>query len=192
MNQHEIKELAARLEQAHTLSPGQQLQLRRDLQRYASRDLYGAAQLCRDHLSKSSDLRVPTVIQAAPLIAKHFEARMHEQRRAIDLHMEQDKQVRQPDPQREYVGTVVGITPGCVIQQDKETGDLIVHSRSSLVAAFQPTEKDRDLAIKYPQAAIGGVGIVSPVSTGIGLDKGVDHSLQHEHSKPAHAMELGR
>ena len=121
------QELIARLEQAHKLTNEQRVALLKDLERYAARDLYGAARLCQDHLSKDANLRLPSAIQAAPALAKHFEMRMDRERRAVDLHYEQDKQMRQPDPHRQYVGPVVGITPNCVMQRDKETGDLIVH-----------------------------------------------------------------
>lgn len=192
MKQAEIKELAARLEQAHTLSNSQVIQLRKDLERFAARDLYGAAHLCRDHLNKAADLRLPAVIQAAPLLAKHFEARMHEQRRAIDLHHEQDKQLRQPEPHREYVGPIVGTTPQCVIQMDKETGDLIVHPRGNLVVAFEPADKDNNLSIQYPQAAIGGVGLVTRVPEHQPLQAGYSMALENSHSKQEHSMEHAR
>lgn len=177
MQSQREQELAARLEDAHRLSNSERLALLRDIERHAARDLYGAARLCHDHLNKAADLRLPTVVQAAPLVAKHFEERMQTHRRAIDLHFEQDKQLRQPDPQRQYVGPVIATTPKCLIQLDKETGDLIVHPRDSLVCAFEPADKDKDLTILYPQAAIGGVGLVTrmPEHTA-----GHDHSFAHE------------
>lgn len=187
MPSQKMIEMAARLEQAHTLTNRQRLDLIRDLERYAARDLYGAARLCKDHLHKSADLRLPAAIQIAPMLAKHFEQRMQEQRRAVDLHYEQDKQLRQPDAGKEYKGPVVGITPNCVLQMDRETGDLIVHPRASLVCAFESPEKETDLAIRYPQAAIGGVGLVSRMEEAAPLTPGL--SLEHSASKTAHSME---
>lgn len=155
------QELAARLEEAHRLSNAERVALIRDIERYAAKDLYGAARLCKDHLHKDADLRLPSIVAAAPVIARHFEERMDRQRRAIDLFHEQDKQIRQPADGRQYVGPIVGVTPNCIIQLDRETGDFIVHSRRSLVCAFEPGDKDKTLAIHYPQAAIGGVGLVT-------------------------------
>lgn len=164
MQTTKINELVARLEQAHTLTNSQRVELLKDLERYAARDLYGAARLCKDHLQKDSELRLPTALQAAPLLAKHFEMRMDKERRPVDLHYEQDKQLRQPEAGRHYDGPVVGTTPNCVVQLDKETGDLIVHKRSSLVVSFEPGDRDKDLSIRYPSAAIGGIGLVSTLS----------------------------
>lgn len=164
MQTTKINELVARLEQAHTLTNSQRVELLKDLERYAARDLYGAARLCKDHLRKDSELRLPTALQAAPLLAKHFEMRMDKERRPVDLHYEQDKQLRQPEAGRHYDGPVVGTTPNCVVQLDKETGDLIVHKRSSLVVSFEPGDRDKDLSIRYPSAAIGGIGLVSTLS----------------------------
>lgn len=190
MPSQKMIELAARLEHAHHLTHSQRVTLLRDLERYAARDLYGAARLCKDHLSKDADLRLPRAIQVAPLLAKHFEQRMTEQRRAVDLHYEQDRQLRQPDPKREYVGPVVGTTPNCVIQLDRETGDLIVHPRASLVCAFESAEKDNDLAIRYPQAAIGGVGLVTRTEPIAELTSGL--GLEHQAAaKPEQSMERG-
>lgn len=191
MESLKAEELAARLEQAQQLTHAQRNALLRDLERYAARDLYGAARLCKDHLSKEADLRLPSALQVAPLLAKHFEARMNEQRRAIDLHHERDKQLRQPEPGRHYVGPVVGTTPNCVVQMDKDTGDLIVHARRSLVCAFESSERDKDLSIHYPQEAIGGVGLVMRMQDGHGMTPG--HALQHEASasKAEHSVEHG-
>lgn len=161
MQSPRLQELTARLEQAHELNNAQRVALLRDIERYAAQDLYGAARLCQDHLSKQADLRLPTVVQAASQLARHFEARMHEQRRPVDLHYEQDKQIRQPEAGRQYVGPVVGTTPNCVVQLDRDTGDLIVHPRGNLVCAFEPNARDKDLSIHYPQVAIGGVGLVT-------------------------------
>lgn len=174
MHPQKIQELAARLEQAHALNQMQRTALLREIERYAAQDLYGAARLCKDHLNDKADLRLPLSVQVAPLLAKHFEMRMQEQRRAIDLYQEHDRQLRQPEPNRQYVGPVVGTTPNCVIQLDKDTGDLIVHARSSLVCAFEPKERDKELTIHYPQVAIGGVGLVTRAQEG--------HRLAHEHS----------
>src|SRR5690606_5448023 len=88
MHPQKIQELAARLEQAHTLSQMQRTALLREIERYAAQDLYGAARLCKDHLNDKADLRLFLSIQVAPLLAKHFEMRMQEQRHAIDLYQE--------------------------------------------------------------------------------------------------------
>ncbi|WP_245220169.1 hypothetical protein [Pusillimonas caeni] len=186
------QELIARLEQAHKLSNEQRVALLKDLERYAARDLYGAARLCKDHLSKDANLRLPSAIQAAPALAKHFEVRMDRERRPVDLHYEQDKQLRQPEPHRQYVGPVVGITPNCVMQLDKETGDFIVHKRASLVCAFEVTDRDKDLAVRYPQASIGGVGLVTRMESE--LPAGMEHAKSYslDTGKAERAMEMGR
>lgn len=185
------QDLAARLEEAHRFNNSERLALIRDIERYAARDLYGAARLCKDHLSKDANLRLPTVVQAAPLIGRHFEERMGQQRRAVDLHYEQDKQLRQPEPQREYVGPVVGITPKCIIQRDIATGDLIVHPRDSLVCAFEAKDKDNDLSIRYPQSAIGGVGLVTRVPE-VGIGHAHEQKLELNASKSEPSLEHGR
>lgn len=176
------QELAARLEQAHLLTNAQRNALYKDLERYAARDLYGANRLCNDHLSKQADMRLPLSIQVAPVLAKHFEMRMQAQRRPIDLYSEQDRQMRQPEAGKEYVGPVVGTTPNCVVQLDKETGDLIVHAKTSLVCAFEAKERDKDLAIHYPNVAIGGVGLVTRQENNQQMDAGM--SLNHEAKAP--------
>ncbi len=192
MQSTKIKELTARLEQAHTMTNSQRVDLIKDLERYAARDLYGAARLAKDHLNKDAELRLPTALQAAPMLAKHFEMRMEKERRPVDLHYEQDKQLRQPEAGRQYVGPVVGTTPNCVVQMDKETGDLIVHPRSSLVCSYEASDKDMDLAIRYPQAAIGGVGLVTRMA------EGNEASLAHENAlglgvkQVDRAMEMGQ
>lgn len=189
MQSQKDQELAARLEQAHQLSNAQRVALLRDLERYASRDLYGVSRLCKDHLSKEADLRLPLAIQVAPMLAKHFEMRMETQRRAIDIHFEQDRQLRQPEAGKQYVGPVVGTTPNCVVQLDKETGDLIVHAKNSLVCAFEAPERDKDLTIYYPNVAIGGVGLVSRVDEGKQLDAGMDFAHAAQAAKTEHSME---
>ena len=199
MNKQMIAELAARLEQAGSLSNADRVALLKDIERYASRDLYGAARLCQDHLPKDSDLRLPRIVQAAPRIAKHFEERMHRQRSAIDMQLEQDRQLRQPEAGRSYTGPVIGTTPNCVVQMDKETGDFIVHPRNSLVREFEPSEKDVDVAIRYPNAAIGGVGLVRSVEAavqGTAMELGVSASQRHEHAARtpdlSHSMEMSK
>lgn len=189
MHPQKIQELAARLEQAHDLNQMQRTALLREIERYAAQDLYGAARLCKDHLSKQADLRMPLSVQVAPLLAKHFELRMNEQRRAVDLYHEQDRQLRQPEPNRQYVGPVVGTTPNCVIQLDKDTGDLIVHARTSLVCAFEPKERDKELTIHYPQVAIGGVGLVTRANDEHGISNEHAHRFASELAKPQNAME---
>lgn len=191
MNKQMIAELAARLEQAGSLSNADRVALLKDIERYAARDLYGAARLCKDHLPKDADLRLPRIVQSAPRIAKHFEERMHRQRSAIDMPLEQDRQLRQPEAGRSYTGPVVGTTPNCVVQLDNETGDFIVHPRNSLVREFEPSEKDVDVAIRYPSAAIGGVGLVRSVEAavqGTAMEMGMSASHGHEHSTRAHHL----
>lgn len=196
MNKQMIAELAARLEQAGSLSNADRVALLKDLERYASRDLYGAARLCKDHLAKDADFRLPRIIQAAPQVAKHFEERMHHQRRAVDMALEQDRQLRQPEAGRSYTGPVIGTTPNCVIQMDKESGDFIVHPRNSLIREFEPPEKDTDVAIRYPNAAIGGVGLVRSVEAAVegpavelGMTAAHDHARNHQKS---HTMEMSK
>lgn len=189
MQSQKDQELAARLEQAHLLSNAQRIALYKDLERYAARDLYGASRLCKDHLSKDADLRVPLSIQVAPMLAKHFEMRMEAQRRAVDLYFEQDKQMRQPEAGKQYVGPVVGTTPNCVVQLDKETGDLIVHAKSSLVCAFEAAERDKDLSIHYPNVAIGGVGLVTRVEHEQQMQAGMSFGRELTASKTEPSME---
>ena len=189
MSLQKDQELAARLEQAHTLSNAQRIALLKDLERYAARDLYGASRLCKDHLSKDADLRLPLSIQVAPMLAKHFEMRMETQRRAVDLYFEQDKQMRQPQAGKQYVGPVVGTTPNCVVQLDNETGDLIVHAKTSLVCAFEAAERDKDLAIHYPAVAIGGVGLVTRMENGQQLNHGMTLSRDAHLSKTEPSLE---
>lgn len=191
MQSQKDQDLAARLEQAHQLSNAQRMALLKDLERYAARDLYGASRLCKDHLSKQADLRLPLSIQVAPTVAKHFEMRMEAQRRAVDLYFEQDRQVRQPQDGKQYVGPVVGTTPNCVVQLDKETGDLIVHAKTSLVCAFEAAERDKDLAIHYPNVAIGGVGLVTRMDTEKQMDTGMAFGREAQASKSEHSMERG-
>lgn len=201
MNKQMINELAARLEQAGNLSNAERVALLKDIERYAARDLYGAARLCKDHLPKDLDLRLPRIVQAAPQIAKHFEERMHKQRSAVDMPLEQDRQLRQPEAGRSYTGPVVGTTPNCVVQMDKETGDFIVHPRNSLVREFEPSERDNDVAIRYPSAAIGGVGLVRSVEAalegasmemGVHAARGPEHGTHERAHQKSHGMEMSK
>ena len=189
MSTQKDQELAARLEQAHQLSNAQRIALYKDLERFAARDLYGASRLCKDHLAKDADLRLPLAIQVAPMLAKHFEMRMQAQRRAVDLYFEQDKQMRQPEAGKQYVGPVVGTTPNCVVQLDKDTGDLIVHAKTSLVCAFESAERDKDLSIHYPSVAIGGVGLVTRIDTDKQLDTGMAFGRQAQMTKSEPSLE---
>ncbi|PJI53909.1 hypothetical protein CTI14_22000, partial [Methylobacterium radiotolerans] len=135
----------------------QRTALLRDIERYAKSDLYGAARLCKDHLHKDANLRLPTAVMAADRIGKHFEERIREARRPVELYGEQDRQIRQPEDGREYKGPIVGTTPNCLIQRDNETGDLIVHARNTLNRSFEMTGNEEALAISYPFKAVGGV-----------------------------------
>lgn len=189
--QHTTK-LAARLEHAHKMSNAERYALLKDLERYAAQDLYGAARLCENHLHKDADLRLPANVQIAPLVAKHFEQRMDRERRAIDVHTERDRQLRQPEAGKQYAGPIVGTTPNCVVQMDRDTGDFIVHARQSLVCAFEPNARHHQVSIHYPQAAIGGVGLVTQNAGANSPADGHQHSHQAEHHKPTQAMELGR
>ncbi|MBB1597470.1 hypothetical protein [Achromobacter sp. UMC46] len=190
MKKEQINELARRLETAHGLSNSERTALLRDLERYAKTDLYGAARLTKDHLSKSADLRLPTIVVAADRIGKHFEERMRQPRRPVELYGEQDRQIRQPEDGREYKGPVVGTTPNCLIQRDKETGDLIVHARGTLNRSFEITGKEESLAISYPFKAVGGVGLVRDadhgMAAGIGFER--QHAPKHAHEHN-HGME---
>jgi len=187
MQKADIHALARRLETAHDLSHSDRVRLLKDIERYAKSDLYGASRLCKDHLSKTADLRLPTVVMAADRIGKHFEERMRHRRPPVELHSEQDRQIRQPEDGREYRGPIVGTTPKCLIQRDLETGDYIVHARDTLTRSFEITGNEDALAIKYPFAAIGGVGLVRDAEHGkeAGLDRDLQHVQQHglEHSQ---------
>jgi len=191
MKKEQITELASRLENAHLLSNADRTALFRDLERYAKTDLYGAARLAEDHLNKEANLRLPTVVAAADRIGKHFEERIRQARRPVELYGEQDRQIRQPEDGREYRGPVVGTTPNCLIQLDKDSGDLIVHARNTLNRSFELSGNEESLAISYPFKAVGGVGLVRDADH----DKQADMDLQHAHHRTKeqhHFMERGQ
>ncbi|NMU89781.1 hypothetical protein HGQ98_07925 [Achromobacter ruhlandii] len=191
MNKEQINELASRLENARGLTNTERAALLRDLERYAKTDLYGAARLARDHLHKEADLRLPTIIMAADRIGKHFEERFREARRPVELYGEQDRQIRQPEDGREYRGPVVGTTPNCLIQLDRDTGDLIVHARGTLNRSFELNGNEESLAISYPFKAVGGVGLVRDADH----DKQAGMETQHLHQRHrdhSHGMEHSR
>ncbi|WP_427183770.1 hypothetical protein ACL598_19095 [Bordetella bronchialis] len=191
MDKNQVNALARGLETADRLTNAERVAILRDIERYARHDLYGAAKLCKDHLNERADLRLPTAVIAAERIGRHFEMRTNEARRPVELYGEQDKQIRQPDDGRHYEGPIVGTTPNCVIQLDRDTGDLIVHNRASLVRAFESTEIDRSLTINYPFKAVGGVGLVT--ESGHSHEKAHDHQLARGHHHAAeHAMEHNR
>ncbi|OZI26040.1 hypothetical protein CAL26_01415 [Bordetella genomosp. 9] len=191
MDKNQVNALARRLETADRLTNAERVEILRDIERYARHDLYGAAKLCKDHLHERADLRLPTVVLAAERIGRHFEMRTNQTRRPVELYAEQDRQIRQPEDGYQYDGQVVGTTPNCVIQLDRETGDLIVHSRASLVCAFESTENDKQLSINYPFKAVGGVGLVTEVVRG--HEKAHEHQLARGHHHAAeHAMEHNR
>ncbi len=96
MQKAQINELARRLEEVGRMDNAQRTALLRDIERYAKNDLYGAARLCKDHLHKDANLRLPTAVMAADRIGKHFEERIREARRPVELYGEQDRQIRQP------------------------------------------------------------------------------------------------
>ncbi|WP_081760406.1 hypothetical protein [Bordetella petrii] len=179
MKKHQINELAGRLENAHRLSNAERTALYRDLERYAKSDLYGAARLAKDHLKDAANLRLPTIVAAADRIAKHFEERIRQARRPVELYGEQDRQIRQPEDGREYHGPVVGTTPNCLIQLDNDTGDLIVHARNALNRSFELTGNEEALAISYPFKAVGGVGLVREADHDRNLEMGLEHGHQH-------------
>lgn len=191
MDKTEVNLLARRLETADRLTNAERVALLRDIERYARSDLYGAAKLCKDHLHERADLRLPTVVMAADRIGRHFEMRMNVARRPVELYAEQDRQIRHPEDGYRYDGEVVGTTPNCIIQLDRETGDLIVHNRASLVRAFESTENDKQLSINYPFKAVGGVGLVTEVVHG--NEKVHEHQLERDLQRAAeHAMEHSR
>ena len=177
MQKEQINERARHLEIAHRLSNTERTALNQDLTRYANSDLYGAARLAKDHLHKKANFMLPTVIVAADRIGKHFEERIRETRRPVELYGEQDRQIRQPEDGREYRGPVVGTTPNCLVQLDRETGDLIVHARQALNRSFELTGNENALAISYPFKAVGSVGLVRDTDP----DKQSDMGLQHTH-----------
>lgn len=178
MQKEQINELAARLERADRLSSSERTALYHDLTRYAKSDLYGAARLAKEHLHKDTKFMLPTVIVVSDLIGKHFEERIRETRRPVELYGEQDRQIRQPEDGREYRGPVVGITPNCLIQLDRDTGDFIVHARHALNRSFELTGNENALVISYPFKAVGGVGLVRDIDH----DKQSEMGVQHAHS----------
>lgn len=191
MKKQHITELASRLEKAHSLSNAERTALLRDLERYAKTDLYGAARLAKDHLHKDSNLRLPTIVMAADRIGKHFEERIREARRPVELYGEQDRQIRQPEDGREYRGPVVGTTPNCLIQLDRDTGDLIVHARNTLNRSFELSGQEESLAISYPFKAVGGVGLVRDADHDKQAGMEMQHLHQH-HRDHTHGMEHSR
>lgn len=178
MKKEEINALARRLEDVSKMSNAERTALLREVERYAKTDLYGAARLCKDHLQKGADLRLPTAVMAADRIGKHFEERIREARRPVELYGEQDRQIRQPEDGREYKGPIVGTTPNCLIQRDLETGDLIVHARNTLNRSFEMNGNEEALAISYPFKAVGGVGLVREADP----DKQTGLAVQHHHA----------
>ncbi|MBJ7264353.1 MAG: hypothetical protein JHC61_11785 [Burkholderiaceae bacterium] len=179
MQKEQINELASRLQTAHRLSNLERAALYRDLTRYAKSDLYGAARLAKDHLDKKANFMLPTVIIAADRIGKHFEERIRETRRPVELYGEQDRQIRQPEDGREYRGPVLGTTPNCLIQLDRDTGDFIVHARQALNRSFELSGNENALAISYPFKAVGGVGLVRDTDPDKQSDMGLQHTHQH-------------
>lgn len=179
MQKEEINDLARRLENAHRLSDAERTALYRDLERYAKSDLYGAARLAKDHLHKEANFVLPALVAAAPRIGSHFEERIREARRPIELYGEQDRQIRQPEDGREYRGPRVGTTPNCLIQRDLDTGDFIVHARHALTYACESTGNEHSLTISYPFNAVGGVGLVRDTEH----EKQSEMALQHDFTR---------
>ncbi len=192
MNKAQINELARRLEGADRLSNADRTALLRDIERYARNDLYEAARLCKDHLNEKSNLRLPTVVMAAERVGTHFEMRTKEARRPVELYGEQDRQIRQPEDGRDYRGPIIGATPNCVVQRDLDTGDYIVHARTSLARPFEPDETDKDMSIRYPFKAVGGVALVTEAESG--HQKSHETQLSHDHQRAGHhnSMEMSR
>ena len=180
MKKEQINELARRLENARGLSNSERSALLRDLERYAKIDLYGASRLTKDHLPKEANLRLPTIVAAADRIGKHFEERIREARRPVELYGEQDRQIRQPEDGREYKGPIVGTTPNCLVQLDRDTGDLIVHARNTLNRSFEMSGNEESLAISYPFKAVGGVGLVRDADHDKQAGLGVEHQHAHQ------------
>lgn len=191
MNKEEINVLARRLEGVSKMSNAERTALLREIDRYAKTDLYGAARLCKDHLEKGSDLRLPTAVMAADRIGKHFEERIRDVRRPVELYGEQDRQIRQPEDGREYKGPIVGTTPNCLIQHDAETGDLIVHARNTLNRSFEMNGNEEALAISYPFKAVGGVGLVRDADHDKQTGLAVEHVHSHQQALQRNHNEMG-
>lgn len=204
MTKAQLEDLVRRLEGADRLSNAERLALLGDIERYARRDLYHAARLCKDHLNQKANLRLPTPIMAASYIEKHFEHSAKQARRALELYGEQDRQIRQPEDGRSYRGPVVGSTPKCVIQRDLDSGDFIVHARARLTHAIAPDDADKTLNIHYPFKALGGIGLVTEAENSHNLTHQAEHSQSHRlahqsdhghsHERAGHdkSMELSR
>lgn len=206
MTKAQLEDLVRRLEGADRLSNAERLALLGDIERYARRDLYHAARLCKDHLNQKANLRLPTPIMAADYIEKHFERHTKQARRALELYGEQDRLIRQPEDGRRYRGPVVGATPHCVIQRDRDSGDYIVHARASLTHDIPAQDADKDVGIHYPFKAVGGVGLVESGEKSLALthqhqaEHGHAHGLAHQaghdhsHERAGHdkSMEMSR
>lgn len=179
MTKAQFEDLVRRLEGADRLSNAERLALLGDIERYARRDLYHAARLCKDHLNQKADLRLPTPIMAADQIEKHFERHTKQARRALELYGEHDRQIRQPEDGCNYRGPVVASTPKCVIQRDLDSGDFIVHARARLTHAIAPDDADKTLNIHYPFKALGGIGLVTEAENSHHLTHHAEHSHSH-------------
>lgn len=202
MTKAQLEDLVRRLEGADRLSNAECLKLLGDIERYARRDLYDAARLCKDHLNQKANLRLPTPIMAAGYIEKHFEHSAKQARRALELYGEQDRQIRQPEDGRNYRGPVVGSTPKCVIQRDRDSGDFIVHNRAQLTLA--PDDTGKSINIHYPFKALGGIGLVTEAENAHhlthqaehghshGLAQQADHGHAHERAGHDKSMEMSR
>ena len=191
MTRAQLEDLVRRLEGADRLSNAERLALLGDIERYARRDLYHAARLCKDHLNQKANLRLPTPIMAADYIEKHFERHTRQARRALELYGEQDRLIRQPEDGRHYRGPVVGATPHCVIQRDRDSGDYIVHARASLTHDIPARDADKDVGIHYPFKAVGGVGLVTEAENSHNLTHQAEHGHAHGQAHQ-HQAEHGR
>ncbi|WYX19141.1 hypothetical protein WJ973_25405 [Achromobacter xylosoxidans] len=96
MTKAQLEDLVRRLEGADRLSNAERLALLGDIERYARRDLYHAARLCKDHLNQKANLRLPTPIMAADQIEKHFER--HTKQRAARWSCTASKTARSASP----------------------------------------------------------------------------------------------
>ena len=195
MHKEQIHNLARRLENADRLSSTERRALFRDIDLYAKTDLYGAALLCKDHMHKDANMRLPSAVMAADRIGRHFEECTRDPRYSVALQGGRDRQIRQPEDGREYRGPIVGTTPNCLVQRDAETGDLIVHARHALNRSFELTGNEESLAINYPFRAVGGVGLVRELDQNEHPKMGFDKQNSHHHSQKdthIHGMENSR
>ncbi|MGE4371203.1 MAG: hypothetical protein AB7E12_16170, partial [Burkholderiaceae bacterium] len=162
MNDNEIKRIAAQLQELRDINDihgPQGAELRKALERLAREDLYLANRLFENHVSP--ELRAepgvkPQALQVAPLIERHFEGRVADDRPAVQIHGQPDAMVLRPESGKEYDGRIIGHTPDFAVQ--KVDNDYVLHRHASL--SIDPAKLGDDVKIRYPFAGSHSIGLV--------------------------------